>query len=60
MTEAEYWELQKRLTKKIENNPYRRFGGYKREESYKEGILSAKSILSDYYHRGANREREIL
>lgn len=57
MTEAEYWEIQKRLTKKIENNPYERFGGYRREESYKEGILAAKSILSDYYHRFVAHDR---
>jgi len=53
MTREEYDALQERLTKKAENNPYRRNSGYKRESCYKEGILAAKSILHEFYQRQA-------
>lgn len=51
MTESEYRFLQEELSRKIQNNPYRRTGCFKREESYKEGLLAAKSILSAHQER---------
>lgn len=58
MTREEYDTLQERLTKKAENNPYRLNSGYKRESSYKEGILAAKSILHEFY-RKQTKEKEV-
>ncbi len=55
MTRIEYEILQERLTKKMQNNPYGRTGNFKREDGYNEGILAAKSILSDYYHRNGEK-----
>lgn len=49
MDRCEYEYLQKRLSRKMRNNPYGRTGNFKREDGYKEGILAAKSILSEYY-----------
>ena len=51
MTKWQYEMLQDQLTRKAENNPYRRNGCSKYDESYKQGILAAKSILSEFYHR---------
>ena len=51
MTNWQYEMLQDLLTRKAENNPYGRSGNFKYEEGYKQGILAAKSILSDFYHR---------
>lgn len=57
MTQFEYEVLQERLTRKIENNPYKRTGCTKYETGYKEGVLAAKSILSDYFkHNGGNNK----
>ena len=50
MDRCEYEYLQERLSRKMHNNPYGRTGNFKREDGYKEGILAAKSILSEYYH----------
>ena len=55
MTKWQYEMLQDLLTRKAENNPYGRSGNFKYEEGYKQGILAAKSILSDFYH--SSRER---
>lgn len=52
MTESDYKYLQERLSKKSENNPYKYTGCFNYETGYKEGIAAAKSILSEFYHRG--------
>lgn len=49
MKEWEYSHLQNRLSKKLKDNPYSRTGCSKYETGYKEGILAAKSILSDFH-----------
>lgn len=51
MTEFEYKEIQKDLSKKILTNPYKRVGNNKYAEGYEQGILAAKSILSSAYHK---------
>ena len=59
MDRCEYEYLQKRLSRKMHNNPYGRTGNFKREDGYKEGILVAKSILSEYYHmEGEHDDRD--
>ena len=50
MRRYEYEFLQELLTYKIENNPYKRAGNFKLADGYENGILTAKSILSNYYH----------
>lgn len=52
MTESDYKNLQERLSKKSENNPYKYTGCTNYETGYKEGIAVAKSILSEFYHKG--------
>ena len=52
MTESDYRYLQERLSKKLENNPYRHTGCFNYETGYKGGISAAKSILSEFYHGG--------
>lgn len=49
MKQWEYEQLQSELTKKMQNNTYGRTANFKREDGYKEGILSAKSILHNFY-----------
>lgn len=59
MTETEYQILQERLSNKMTNNPYRKSSCNRYETAYKEGILAAKSILSNFmkYERGNNNAR---
>ena len=40
MDRCEYEYLQKRLSRKMRNNPYGRTGNFKREDGYKEGNFS--------------------
>lgn len=51
MEKWQYEMLQDQLIRKAKDNPYGKNGNYKYEEGYKQGILAAKSILSDFYHR---------
>lgn len=48
LTEWEYKELQDSFTKKLKND------GSKSSQSYNEGILTCKSILSKKYQRNIN------
>lgn len=48
MTESDYKYLQKRLSNKSKNNPYK-YTGCNYETGYKDGIAAAKSILSEFY-----------
>lgn len=48
LTEWEYKELQDSFTKKLKND------GSKSSQSYNEGILACKSILSKEYKRNIN------
>lgn len=52
MTELEYQYIQERLSKKIDNNPYKYTGCSKYETGYKQGIATAKSIVSEIYRQG--------
>lgn len=56
MERDQYEKLQKQLSEKLKNNPYGKNGNFKYEEGYKQGILVAKSILSDFYHRYCEKE----
>lgn len=56
MEKWQYEMLQDQLSRKSENNPYGKNGNFKYEEGYKKGILAAKSILSDFYHRHCEKE----
>lgn len=51
MTRWQYEDLQEQLSRKMRDNPYGKNGNYKYEEGYKQGILAAKSVLSNFYHR---------
>lgn len=51
MEKWQYEMLHDQFSRKAENNPYGKNGNFKYEEGYKQGILAAKSILSDFYHR---------
>lgn len=51
MTRWQYEDLQEQLSRKMRGNPYGKNGNYKYEEGYKQGILAAKSVLSNFYHR---------
>lgn len=55
MNKFEYIELQRRLTNKI-NNKYNKYKSSKYAEAYEEGLLTAKSILADYY-KWVNKEK---
>lgn len=59
MEKWQYQMLQDQLTRKAKNNPCGKSGSFKREEGYKEGILAAKSILSDFYHRYCEKEDQL-
>lgn len=50
MNEKEYKYIQDRLLKKICDIPYYEYIGSERNRGYKQGILAAKSILSEIYH----------
>lgn len=51
LTEWEYKELQDSFTKKLKND------GSKSSQSYNEGILACKSILSKEYKRNINLKK---
>ncbi len=51
MNDDEYRWLQRTLSKKLKDNPYGSKALFKYEEGYKEGILTAKSILSSFYKK---------
>lgn len=50
MTESDYKYLQERLSKESENKQYKHTGSFNYEAGYKEGLTTAKSILSEFYH----------
>ena len=56
MERDQYEKLQEQLSEKLKNNPYGKNGNFKYKEGYKQGILAAKSILSDFYHRYCEKE----
>lgn len=62
MKDSEYQALQERLTNKMNNNPYATSCTFNYASGYKEGVLAAKSILSDYHrtHPEANEQEEAL
>ena len=51
MTRRQYEDLQEQLSRKMRDNPYGKNGSYKYEEGYKQGILAAKNVLSNFYHQ---------
>lgn len=54
MTKAQYEEIQERLRKKLKDNKY--LSGRKSSE-YREGILSAMSIVKDVYRKELKNDR---
>ena len=55
MTEQEYKELQERFSKKLDGQI---FGGWKIVQAYKDGILSCKSILKNYFENKNGRSQK--
>jgi len=51
MTKQEYDYIQDRFTKKLYDNIYRNSVGYNKEETYREGVLACKSVLSEIFHQ---------